>query len=779
MVAGRFSLWACLLCCFVINPAGGTTSEARSSSDNDYGIPAYAFAFAFESRVHNPAGLIEMIGFLPEPPLLAIYTLCSLSPILPSDCAMAAAGCEFELIYALCGGDGADFTLSSIDTSRVLYRVGENFTGEVCAVRNLFTIRGAPEHLIPSSLVWSSCEDTFIATFCNTGNHETAIMRINPFSGESSLLSTVPTDFGMIGAAEPPRVNCSATETLLSGISAEVQDINQYMKGSRWLGNYTYDLQGPTDRKITGRPSGMVTDYSRDRFYNSLYCFFSSDDYTELYVFHRNFTLELLGWVPRRYVGMVVNSSHAGCRLPRLSSEDTLTRAIAIGCSIGGVAIIAASSAGLFLLFRKRKNDPGESQCELEKVSNLTEYDEELSPMLKQCKQCTRDEFPVSVEIGDRLDFNLGARLAPINTELTQTFDVSNNSMKKQFEVNILMPKSHQYAYTSVPRTFNLSPGERKTVQLGLTVLCTAAINTDLILLATHQEDKHFMAVKVSLESMLSTFIDFQELELVEPPIGEGSYGIVYKAKWRNQEVAVKLVKNQQSKDTLTGFENEVQIFETIRCPQIVQFYGAVRTTGKLSIVTEFFPLGNLRSCLKHHTFSLTLKLKCMIDCAKGMKFLHHSNLLHRDLKTDNLLICSLDENAKVNAKISDFGTTRGVSKVAVDQTFTAGIGTPAFMAPEQLSGGHYNQSADVYSFSIMFHQVMTEKEPYEEFNSLWKITEFVLGNQRLPLEGIPESIAKMINVCWSPEPKSRPSFDEILEMLQEQLSNIEKVTND
>ncbi|KAH3758214.1 tyrosine protein kinase [Pelomyxa schiedti] len=736
--------------------AGNTNSTSLSesttaSSSSSHNQPlAYAFAFAFKQKTEK---LNRIIGFPPDVPLLEMHTMCNLSEALPSECSMGAAGCDYTTIYALCK-QSSQYTLWAVDTSGVIFRVGPaSASVDVCPVRALFPVPGAPLSLTPSSLVWSSCEQAFLATFCNVGVSHTAIMRINPFTRETRLLADAESRFGMFGAVEPLEgATCRPGEPLVAGLSADVTEITEKIRGSRWLGNYSYEIVGPASIAVTARPGGMSADHSRNRVFNTMYCFYSAEDYSEFYVVHPNLTLEFLGNVPGRFKGTFVNSTYEGCRLPFSSIADDSLPGFVIPVAIVGALFLVAAVVGGFvtaavLWQRRGKGEEPKDLAELEEVSSLTEYDEELYPMLKQAKLCSVDDFPLMVS-PVKFDFGLGSRQAPVNTDLLQELVLRNEAKKKKKSctLQVLMPKSHQYTFAPTPRTVAIEPGAERTITLKITILCTTKISTDLILMTEYEGpalpyslevnmntgDKYYIALKVNLESILSALIDFKELEYIEPPIGEGSYGIVYKGRWRNQEVAIKVVKNQQSKDTLTAFDNEVQICDTISSNpyQIVQFYGAVRTTGKLAIVTEFFPLGNLRSCLKHHNLSLVVKLKCMIDCAKGMKFLHHSNLLHRDLKTDNLLISSLDEDAKVNAKISDFGTTRGVSTVSVDQTFTAGIGTPAFMAPEQLSGGNYHQSADVYSFSIMLHQVMTEKEPYEDFNSLWKITEFVLSGK-------------------------------------------------
>eukprot|EP01106_Pelomyxa_sp_JSP_P005180 TRINITY_DN1824_c0_g1_i4.p1 TRINITY_DN1824_c0_g1~~TRINITY_DN1824_c0_g1_i4.p1 ORF type:complete len:118 (-),score=28.13 TRINITY_DN1824_c0_g1_i4:88-405(-) len=92
----------------------------------------------------------------------------------------------------------------------------------------------------------------------------------------------------------------------------------------------------------------------------------------------------------------------------------------------------------------------------------------------------------------------------------------------------------------------------------------------------------------------------------------------------------------------------------------------------------------------------------------------------------------------------------------------TTGIGTPAFMAPEILERGTYNTAADVYSFAILTYQIITEKEPFVDFASVWKISDWVVSGKRLPLDGVPDKLGDIITQCWDPKPQSRPQFKEL-----------------
>ena len=88
------------------------------------------------------------------------------------------------------------------------------------------------------------------------------------------------------------------------------------------------------------------------------------------------------------------------------------------------------------------------------------------------------------------------------------------------------------------------------------------------------------------------------------------------------------------------------------------------------------------------------------------------------------MLVVSLVSNVNVNAKLTDFGTSRNINLLMTNMTFTKGIGTPVYMAPEILQQEYYKKSADIYSFSITMFEVFTWNEcyPKKEFRFPWLI---------------------------------------------------------
>ena len=151
--------------------------------------------------------------------------------------------------------------------------------------------------------------------------------------------------------------------------------------------------------------------------------------------------------------------------------------------------------------------------------------------------------------------------------------------------------------------------------------------------------------------------INFDELK-IQKRVGAGASGIVHKGSHRGQDVAVKVFKNQEelSDDQLKEFHDEVEVMSKMRCSYIVLLVGVCSSSPNVSIVTEYMPRGSMYDILHKGGASIDYrrKLRMLLDVIKGMLYLEESNFVHRDLKSQNLLI---DRSFRV--KVADFGLAR------------------------------------------------------------------------------------------------------------------------
>ncbi|KAH3743203.1 protein serine/threonine kinase [Pelomyxa schiedti] len=257
--------------------------------------------------------------------------------------------------------------------------------------------------------------------------------------------------------------------------------------------------------------------------------------------------------------------------------------------------------------------------------------------------------------------------------------------------------------------------------------------------------------------------------------LGEGANGIVHKATYKDGVVAVKMLKyveyfTQEQRDE---FIREVSLLKQIKDAHIVKFVGMVITEDKLWLVTEFVGGGTLKSALQREPLALKVKVKIALDAAMGIEALHAHKIIHRDVKSDNLLVASLSVDTPTTVKLTDFGTSR-VMKSNNQKAYTKGIGTPIYMAPELIQNQKYNKAADVFSFGILLWEILAQKEPYIEFESPWAVASFVVAGSRLPIPtGTPPDLQAIVDACWAQDPATRPTMSKVAAMLQACLKSL------
>ncbi|KAH6782531.1 hypothetical protein C2S51_007824 [Perilla frutescens var. frutescens] len=256
--------------------------------------------------------------------------------------------------------------------------------------------------------------------------------------------------------------------------------------------------------------------------------------------------------------------------------------------------------------------------------------------------------------------------------------------------------------------------------------------------------------------------IDWRLLKIGEK-IAAGSCGDLYRGVYLCQDVAVKVLKSEHLNNSLEGeFAQEVAILRQVQHENVVRFIGACTKLPHLCIVTEYMPRGSLYEYLHKNHLALKLPqlLKFAIDVCKGMEYLHQKNVIHRDLKTANLL---MDTSNVV--KVADFGVARLQNNGGV---MTGETGTYRWMAPEVINHQPYDQKADVFSFAIVLWEIVTAKVPYDNMTPLQAALGVRQGlRPELPKNAHPK-ILILMQRCWEAPPGDRPSFSEIRVELEE-----------
>lgn len=254
--------------------------------------------------------------------------------------------------------------------------------------------------------------------------------------------------------------------------------------------------------------------------------------------------------------------------------------------------------------------------------------------------------------------------------------------------------------------------------------------------------------------------IDFDNIQVIEK-IGGGNYGNVYKGYYFGTPIAIKQILDVDDEFMHKYIEREMAILKDVRHPQIVQFMGLSKTEdGDVFIITEFIPFGDLRSKIKQRNKEIPWNRRIQIasETASAFAYLRSKNILHRDLKSSNLLVT---ENWKI--KVCDFGFGR---MVEVDSLMTT-CGTNQWMAPEVSLGEKYNHKADVFSYGMVLVELLTRKKPPKRIPGNAFKFDIKLIAQHIPQQ-TPRGFIELIDICSKWDPKERPDFIEIICHLEE-----------
>ncbi|KAK8836022.1 hypothetical protein M9Y10_040222 [Tritrichomonas musculus] len=282
-----------------------------------------------------------------------------------------------------------------------------------------------------------------------------------------------------------------------------------------------------------------------------------------------------------------------------------------------------------------------------------------------------------------------------------------------------------------------------------------------------------------------SSYFNEKNFEQSKEPIGSGSYSNVYLFTEKNTEKKKKYAGKVLKSDIISvmprSIEREIAILEKIKHPAIVGYYGMMYKNDQVFMMTEY--IENISLFIKKDPVSkkrevvdLSEKNKkiILIGISRGMKYLHDHGIMHRDLKCENILI-----DSEMHPKICDFGLSRCFPNPLLnsdDVYATSYIGSIAYMAPELLSKKEsYSCSVDVYSFGIIAYEIVFGKIAYPEDSP----RKDVIKGERpdFPQDCKNEKMKELIVACWQPDPKNRPSFDEIFKKLayEKQYFDLEK----
>lgn len=242
--------------------------------------------------------------------------------------------------------------------------------------------------------------------------------------------------------------------------------------------------------------------------------------------------------------------------------------------------------------------------------------------------------------------------------------------------------------------------------------------------------------------------------------LGAGGMGVVFKARDRSLDdlVALKMLKREVAGDRalVDRLKSELKLARKITHPNVLRTFDFGEIDGNPFISMEYVRGLTLRSMLEQSgRLPYSAGLRLARQMTSGLAAAHAQSILHRDIKPENIILDSLG-----NAKVMDFGLARPVHRLTPGQT-QAGfiVGTPHYLAPEQLEGREPDTRADVYACGVVLFEVFTGKLPFGGSNAMEIILKHMKEPPASPREfwpEIPPELERLLLRCLEKSPDAR-----------------------
>ncbi|CAJ0589451.1 unnamed protein product [Cylicocyclus nassatus] len=294
--------------------------------------------------------------------------------------------------------------------------------------------------------------------------------------------------------------------------------------------------------------------------------------------------------------------------------------------------------------------------------------------------------------------------------------------------------------------------------------------------------------------------------------IGRGACAEVYKVVFEGEFVALKRLRGEPKPSDIEALKREAVMINRFRHPNIVNLLGVCLEQPRIGLVLELCEGGSLKVLcgkLRNSFVSVRIIVDWACQIAQAMQCLVAENLMHRDLKADNVLVkeevclcnvtpctptyaaqsihlhngiqadgycqnCHGKALDRLTLKITDFGATKKIK--FEDEKRKSVVGTYAWMAPEAYRYQEYSEASDVWSYGVVLWELLTRKDPHQ--GQLPITVAYLVSTKGINLpvsDDCPLKWKDIMQSCWNVDPKKRPTFAHLLEQFQEYQAELER----
>ncbi len=258
--------------------------------------------------------------------------------------------------------------------------------------------------------------------------------------------------------------------------------------------------------------------------------------------------------------------------------------------------------------------------------------------------------------------------------------------------------------------------------------------------------------------------------------IGEGGMGVVLEAEntTTGKRVAIKWMHPQLAAqaDAAHRMVREARASARVRHPNVVDVYDVIEETGAIFLVMELLDGEPLTALIERGDTAPHVLISLIIDAMRGVSAAHRENVIHRDVKPDNIFLARESDRSVPTAKVLDFGISKLAERDALSLTRTGmTLGTPMYMSYEQLAGiRDIDARADVYAFGVILYEALTGQAPYsaETFSELIiKVTTTEPPTPKSLKPELPGALSTIVQKAMARDRNDRtPSLDALIAQL-------------
>ncbi|KAF9162281.1 hypothetical protein DFQ26_003702 [Actinomortierella ambigua] len=272
--------------------------------------------------------------------------------------------------------------------------------------------------------------------------------------------------------------------------------------------------------------------------------------------------------------------------------------------------------------------------------------------------------------------------------------------------------------------------------------------------------------------------------------IGAGAYGSVYHARWATRKVAIKKLDvglhEVQHDDQI---QLEIDMLKRLQDRHIIQFYGTTYHEDKLVLVMDYAEGGSLQAAIKKRVLDWTVKIRIAREIVRGLAYIHSEGILHRDLKSGNVLL-----TRHMEVKLCDFGmatvkvtssskssshrnSSHGSGNSSSSRSSSNGNttggplrGTFRWMAPELFSAHpKYSSKSDIYALAMVLWEMAADSTvPFRDQPDNFMVMALVKGGEREVLpDHTPADYRLWVERCWAQDPAKRPYASEMVHIVE------------